>query len=82
MSQITETKKSDNYPDSVYYMKGDCTYMERDLKTDDFYIRYNDFWKVFETIFNLNYKEISELLGGLLEEHLNCKVNIIILNYF
>ena len=75
VSKFTETKKSDKYPDSVFYMVDDSVYMERDLKTDNFYIRYYDFWLVFERKFKLNYQEISGLLRGLLEEYLNCNVN-------
>ena len=75
MSKITGTKNSDEYTDSVFYMVGDSVYMEQELKTDNFYIRYDDFWSVFKTKFNLNYQEISQLLRGLLEQHLNCKVN-------
>jgi hypothetical protein len=75
MSKITGTKKDDKYPDSIFYMVDDSIYMEQDLKTDNFYIRYKDFWSVFETISDLNSKEISELLSGLLAQHLNCKVN-------
>lgn len=73
MSKITETKKIDKYPDFVFYMVGDYIYMEHDLKNNDFYIRYTNFWSVFESNFNLNYKVISELLRGLLEEHLKCE---------
>lgn len=73
MSKITVDKKSNK--DSVFYMVGDSVYMEQYLKTNDFYISYNDFWLVFETKFNLNYQEIKELLCGLLEEHLKCDVN-------
>lgn len=75
MSKITGTKKSDKFPDSVFYMVGDSVYMQQDIKTNDFYIRYNDFWRVFETKHDLKYLEIKELLCGLLEEHLKCKVN-------
>lgn len=75
VSKFTETKKSDKYPDSVFYMVGDYVYMERNSKTNNFYIRYCDFWAFFETKFNLNYQEISGLLQGLLKHHLNCEVN-------
>lgn len=77
MSKVTCLKKSDKYPDCVFYMVGDSVYMEHDLKTHIFYIRYNNFWRVFRTEFNLNHQEIGELLRCLLEEHLNCEVNTI-----
>jgi hypothetical protein len=75
MSKITCTKTDNSYPDSIFYMDNDSVYMEQDLKTNDFYIRYYGFWRVFETKFDLNYYEISELLRGLLEHHLKCEVN-------
>lgn len=75
MSKITGTKKSSKYPDSVFHMVGDSIYMEQDLKTNIFYIKYYDFWSVFETKFELKYQEIKELLRGLLEHHLKCEVN-------
>jgi hypothetical protein len=75
VNKITGTKKSYKHPNSVFYMVGDSVYMEQDLKTNDFYIRYYGFWRVFETKFDLNYYEISELLRGLLEHHLKCEVN-------
>ena len=82
VSKFTGTKKYDKYPDSVFYMVGDSIYMEQNLKTNDLYIRYNDFWLVFETKFNLNYQEITDLLHGLLEEYQNCKVNTTCLSAF
>lgn len=75
MSKVTCLKKLDEYTDSIFYIINDSVYMEQDLKTDNFYIRYGDFWEVFETKFDLNYEEIKELLRGLLEERLICKVN-------
>ena len=75
MSKITGTKKSTYYTDSVFYMVGDLVYMEQDLKTNDFYIIYNDFWEVFETKLDLDYHETKKLLRGLLEEHLKCDVS-------
>ena len=76
VSKFTGTIKIDKYPDSVFYMVGDSVFMEQNLKTNNFNIRYSSFWAVFETNFNLNYYEISELLRGLLEQHLKCDVNI------
>lgn len=73
LNKVTCLKKLDEYTDSVFYIINDSIYMEQDLKTDNFYIRYNGFWSVFETKFNLNCQEISNLLHGLLEEYLKCK---------
>lgn len=76
MSKITGTKKSDEYPDSTFYMVGDDVYMEYVLNSGTFYIKHNNFWQVFESKFNLNYQEISELLSVLLEYELRYKTNI------
>ena len=75
MSKISEIKKSVDYPDSIFYMIGDKVYMERNLKTDIFYIKYSNFWSIFETRFKLNDNEISDLLRCLLEEHSKIKIN-------
>lgn len=75
MSKITGTKKSDEYPDSTFYMVGDDVYMEYVLNSGTFYIKHYNFWQVFESKFNLNYQEISELLSVLLEDELRYKTN-------
>ena len=75
VSKFTGTKEIDEYPDSVFYMVDDYVYMELDLETNIFYIRYDNFWRVFETKFGLDYQEIKELLCGLLEEHHKYEVN-------
>src|SRR6478735_5117708 len=58
-----------NYPDYIMYFndKGENIF-QQDLKTPWFYVRYNLIWKVFETKFNLNYKETSNLIKGIVEQ--------------
>ena len=75
MSKFTGTKKTKYQENSEFYVVGDSIYIEHNLKTHNFYIRYEGFWSVFESKFNLNYIETSELLRGLLKEYLKCEVN-------
>ena len=64
------TKKSDKYPNSIFFMDGEKCFAEQDNKNKYFWIRYEDFWQVFETKFNMNYKETQAFLNGMLEKHL------------
>ena len=64
------TKKSDKYPDSIFFMDGDKCFVEQDNKNKYFGTRYEDFWQVFKTKFGLKYAEIQAFLNGMLEKHL------------
>lgn len=75
MNKITVNKIHKENPVNVYYMVGNSIYVVQDTITGDVYIRYSDFWEVFETKFKLNYKEIRELIQRLLEEHFKCNIN-------
>jgi hypothetical protein len=68
-----KTKLSDDYPDSIFYMIDDKVYMKQDKKTKNIWIRYEDFWSVFESKFGYKREETRELLRGMLEKHLKLK---------
>lgn len=74
MSKISGTKKDDRYPNYLFYMIGDIVYMERDLETNIFYIRYDNFWTFFQFNLNMMHQDIQEMLRVLLEEYFNCEV--------
>jgi hypothetical protein len=68
-----EIKLSDDYPDSIFYLIGDKIYMQQVKKRKNIFIRYEDFWSVFESKFGYNFQESRELLKGMLERHLKLK---------
>jgi hypothetical protein len=66
-----EIKLSDRYPNTVFYMIEDNIYMEREKDLNDMWIRYEDFWLVFENKFNFIGDEIPNLISKLIEKYLN-----------
>jgi hypothetical protein len=68
-----EIKLSGDYPDSIFYMIDDEIYMRQNKKTKFIWIRYEDFWTVFQTKFGYNHQETQELLRGMLVKHLKLK---------
>jgi hypothetical protein len=66
-------KLTDDYPNRIFYMIDDKIYMEQDKKTKEIWIRYFNFWSVFESEFGYNYQKTKELLRGMLERHLKLK---------
>ena len=57
--------KDIEYPTEV---KGTCLF-EQDLKNEILYCKNRELWSVFEENYSYNYKEISDLIKGWLEEH-------------
>ena len=76
MSKITERKTNKRYPNSVFYMVADSIYMKQHIETNEFCIRYDDFWKIYETEFKLGNNEIRCLLRDLLDGHIGCHVTL------
>lgn len=74
MDRITEIKISDDYPNLKTYSIDGKNYLHHNIKMNEFYLNYNNFWILFESKFNLNYLEIQELTKSLLEDYLNCVV--------
>lgn len=77
VDKINSTKKSDNFPDSVYYTKGDSIYIEHQLKTNLCIIRYDGFLSEIE---KNGYCYISnmEILKSLLSGFLGCNINNVV----
>ena len=65
---------SDDYPESTFYKYNDKIYFKLDLKDGFTWCRYKDFWKKFETDFELDYKEIKELIQYFFGMHLKRKI--------
>lgn len=60
--------KSEDYPDSIFYKKGDVFVIEQDLKTKKFWVDYTEIWSFFESFFSMKYDEIQSLIKVWLEE--------------
>lgn len=58
-----------NSPNSIFYFKEGKFWLEYDEKKCCVWIRYNGFWEVFEKVYKLNYYEIVDFMGVMLEEH-------------
>jgi hypothetical protein len=65
-------KKEDNaeYPDSILYLKDGNLIIK--IKKDIAYIRYEGFWDVFETEYNMEYKDIQSFMNNMMEKYLDC----------
>lgn len=68
-------KKSKKYPNDIFYIKGKKILIDYNKKTKYAYINDVLIWSKFE--FDLNYKEVSNLLKSLLETHLKLKNTIV-----
>ena len=66
-------KEQDKFPRSVFWEKNGEILFEQDLEANHLWVDYDKIWKVFETIFGLNYQEIKDLLKGMVEEYPNWK---------
>src|SRR5690606_20353578 len=58
-----------NYPDSIFYFKGDKLMFEYNQKIEYVWVRHTDFWRIFEVEYKLNDEEIRDFLKDMLEEH-------------
>ena len=71
--QGLEIRLDPKYPDSILFFKKKISFVELDFKNKIIWLRYSDFWSVFENEYRLNYDEIQELTKGLLEKHFKLK---------
>lgn len=74
MNRMTYEPINFSHPNSVFYFVDGSIWMEQILNNNTFYIRYKDFWEVFESKFNLNYQEISKLLSLLIGKNLHFNI--------
>lgn len=65
-----ELKVSENYPDSIFYVKNDKVLFKQDFKYKVFYVSNNLIWSVFKRKYQIEYHKIQALMKGVLETHL------------
>jgi hypothetical protein len=74
MSRMSVPKKLIRKPESKFYMIDGVIFLEHDLRYNDFYIRFDGFWGVFVSKFNLNPSEMRDLMRYILKHYFNCDV--------
>lgn len=55
------------YPDSVFFFKGDRCWFE--LEKDTLWCAYNPVWSVFEIEYGMKYEDIQRLVKNQVEQH-------------
>ena len=63
-----EEYKTDEHPDSVFFVKDKKIYMEQDLENDDLWIDYYTIWSDLENTFLLEDDEIQSIISKWVEE--------------
>jgi len=66
----TETFKK-SHPNSKFFIKDKKCFLE--LEKSDLWCDYDNIWSVFESQFDMNYKQIQDFIKDMVEEHLNMK---------
>ena len=62
---------TDEYPDSIFYMKGNQVIMEQYLENDILLVDYHTIWTDLENFFSLEYDDIMSILTKWVEETYN-----------
>ena len=62
--------KWDRYPESIFMILEGEVLFEQDWKNGFLWCKYSTVWSFFESKFGYNKLQISQMISGLLEEHL------------
>ena len=73
LNKVKPKVDEEKYPNNIFYFIEEQLYIQQDLKNRTFWVRYDNFWSIFETKYNLKTQEIQVFLNHLLEEHFKCK---------
>ena len=65
--------RTDEYPDSIFYIKGEKIYMEREIETGRLWVDYNTIWQDLKMWFSLNYQDIQSVIDKWVEEDYNMR---------
>ncbi len=60
--------------DMVVFYKNDQLMFVQDFRKGYFRVSFDRVWSIFQTKYGLNDAQISDLIKGILDEHLGCKV--------
>ncbi len=65
------------YPNYLYYKKGDKIIFSYNKKNRDVYISYDEIWSIFVSFFGMNNQQIRDLTKRWVEERYNLDVTSI-----
>ncbi len=70
LSQINNTEFK--IPENIKW-KDNIVLFEQDIKTKEFWIKYNRYWKKFETKYSLNWLQYKNIIENILDNNTVCK---------
>ena len=65
--------RTDEYPDSIFYIKGKKIYMEQDLENGYLWIDFDTIWQDLKMLFSLEYDDIQSIIKKWVEEAYNLR---------
>ena len=68
-----EEYRTDEHPDSVFFVKGKKVYMEQDLKNNYLYLDYDTIWSDLKNTFLFEYKDIQSIIKDWVEVTYNLR---------
>ena len=71
--KVLKPKTLNEYPDSIFYIYKDKFYIEYNKRIKYAWLNYNRIWSIFESKYHCSCREIKEITGHLLEEHLKLR---------
>jgi hypothetical protein len=69
-----EEYRTDERPDSLFFVKGKKVYMEHDLKNGILWVDYDTIWEDLENTFSLDYNEIQDIITKWVEDTTKLRV--------
>ncbi len=66
-------KKSDDYPDSLFFCKNDTIYVELSTKNGNLYCNYPLMWRVFQREYLMQFIDIQSFIKTMVEQHMELK---------
>jgi hypothetical protein len=66
--------ETDEYPDSIFYIRDKEVFFEYDKEYGKTYISYNHIWSLLKFFFSLEHVQIKEITKLWLEKHYNLRV--------
>ena len=65
--------RTDEYPNSIFYMKDNKVYMEWDKENGELWVDYDAMWEDLESWFSLDFNDIQSIIAKWVEETYNIR---------
>jgi hypothetical protein len=65
--------RTDEYPDSIFYIRDGEIYMEQDLENKNLWVDYDTIWKDLREWFSLEYEDIQQVITKWVGEAYNIR---------